>query len=673
MAQQAPATRPKPSRPVRPVADLFTFLFSAFSVVIAVGLVSILVVGLADPTASLTWISDFPFLYTAVFFGVLLLTLYCVVIHRKSLLGPLLYCELLRQARRGRQVWLRCSYVLLLLVVLWLGHQQWAALQQRHAESQDTPVAANEMARLAQNFTYSILVVQNLTVLLLAPLAVTGAIIEERQRGTLDFLLLSHLHDREIVLGKLAARLIALTMVVLGGLPVLALIYLLGGVSLYLIAGGFLVTAISLLHAGSASMYFGVIGRSRVGAIVNTYIFLFLTMTCCSCQPWSYLASPFGYLVELDQQLRGHAARSVQGIVGAARLSIGASLFASGDSLGILLDVTLSYAGFQAIFILSYLALAIRYLRRMHRDRRSVPGASRDASPHFVLTREFFMTPRQLQTYMVSMTYSPSETDDPLLWREWLNSRSWPYALCYFLTAIMLVIAGSSGLAFLLNIVLAPSAAAGQGYNTMASIFVMLILAGVWVGEGMRTACCLVQEREQHTLQSLLLLPSDWTRIFWTKGLAGAWWARWIVPVLALLWLVGIVSGELHPLGVLLLIIACIGHLTFIIGLGMFLSQVCRTSVQANLAMGSILLLVVAGPYFLLPVDAAALQAGLNPLHAWLLLGWSPSEYAGRNSYGWFIGQERLAAILGALIYGTAGAVLWCTSQYLFLRNPLRE
>ena len=67
-------------------------------------------------------------------------------------------------------------------------------------------------------------------ILLLTPAIVAGSIVEDRQRKVLSYLLASPLTGAEIVLGKLAARLVNLVVLVAVGLPVVSIALFLGGV-----------------------------------------------------------------------------------------------------------------------------------------------------------------------------------------------------------------------------------------------------------------------------------------------------------------------------------------------------------------------------------------------------------------------------------------------------------
>ena len=85
--------------------------------------------------------------------------------------------------------------------------------------------------------------VQLAMVLLAAPAATAGAICVDKARGTLLHAFVTDLTDREIILGKLGARLAPVLALMAYGLPVLALGSFLGGIDLAAAIGAELVTA----------------------------------------------------------------------------------------------------------------------------------------------------------------------------------------------------------------------------------------------------------------------------------------------------------------------------------------------------------------------------------------------------------------------------------------------
>src|SRR5262249_43268618 len=84
---------------------------------------------------------------------------------------------------------------------------------------------------------------------LLTPALVAGVIAEEKQRKTLHYLLASRLSSTEIVVGKLAARMLHVGVFLAIGLPVTSLLSLFGGVdplAVVLVFAGTLSTALFL-------------------------------------------------------------------------------------------------------------------------------------------------------------------------------------------------------------------------------------------------------------------------------------------------------------------------------------------------------------------------------------------------------------------------------------------
>ena len=179
--------------------------------------------------------------------------------------GPVFRREL-GSAARGR--WL---YLIRALAAGSLAFYVGASgpLREGMAEGGDWSVkqVAEMAARAFRSFESS----QFVLVLALAPLLVAGSVAEEKARGTLGLILAGRLGSLEIVADKLAARLLMVLVLVVAGLPVLALIGLLGGVDpgeLLMVYG---LTLSSAWFSASLSMLVSVHARSASGAIVGAY------------------------------------------------------------------------------------------------------------------------------------------------------------------------------------------------------------------------------------------------------------------------------------------------------------------------------------------------------------------------------------------------------------------
>ena len=149
--------------------------------------------------------------------------------------GPVFEAERVTRARRRQGYAVRSVFVgvlLLGLVLVWLGRA-----------NPGEPPTLDQLARLGQS-VYSILVVIELSaVLFVAPAATAGAICLDKSRGTLAHVFLTDLTNREIILGKLAARLLPVWGLLACALPVAAAATLLGGIDPVALVGLFVMAA----------------------------------------------------------------------------------------------------------------------------------------------------------------------------------------------------------------------------------------------------------------------------------------------------------------------------------------------------------------------------------------------------------------------------------------------
>src|SRR4051794_27182188 len=117
-----------------------------------------------------------------------------------SPLGPVFAYEWLVPSRRWQGFALRSGFVLFLLLALTVVW--WKESNGGQA------VSLQSMATLAGKAYVGVVGTALTLVLLVAPAATAGAICLDRSRGTLTHLLATDLTDSEIILGKLAARLV---------------------------------------------------------------------------------------------------------------------------------------------------------------------------------------------------------------------------------------------------------------------------------------------------------------------------------------------------------------------------------------------------------------------------------------------------------------------------------
>src|SRR5690348_15792455 len=118
--------------------------------------------------------------------------------------GPVFVYEWLTAARRWQAYALRAGFIGALLIGLCFVWNQ----MNRFRPARET-VSLADLAAYGQAIFVTIALVELTLVLLAAPAATAGAVCLDKARGTLDHILATDLSDAEIVLGKLAARLVS--------------------------------------------------------------------------------------------------------------------------------------------------------------------------------------------------------------------------------------------------------------------------------------------------------------------------------------------------------------------------------------------------------------------------------------------------------------------------------
>jgi ABC-type transport system involved in multi-copper enzyme maturation permease subunit len=481
---------------------------------------------------------------------------------RWKLFGPVFFYDLVRTTRRGRSFLLRCAYVAALLVALFLLYSRWAGGDLLG----EARVPRDQLAGFAESFFTTFLVVQLAAVFLLTPAYTGPAIAEEKERRTLEHLLASDLRDREIVLGKLASRLLALFLILLAGLPVLGLLQLMGGVDPDLVLAGFAATAVTLVSLGSLGLVNSVHVHRPHAAIFATYLqaagYLLLS-SFCGLSPGGKGPNP------LEWVGAGNAFVAYQ------RLSRAAAAGTFGPAV---LPVLRDYVLFHGAAAVTFVVLASLRLRAWNREAR--PQTEREGVVVVRVPGE--PVPLALTRQPPPL---PRVGDDPLLWKELHVERGLqlPFAMqaLLFLAAVILLVLAALALLFGLSVFLVhgrPSEFAHVWVQAVGTAVASLMVLAV----GVRASTAFSGERDRRTLDGLLTTPLD------NRTLLGGKWLGSLLSVrpawvgLGVIWLLGLLTGGLHPLSALLLAAACAAYAAFAAGVGLGFSLCSRTSLRAT-------------------------------------------------------------------------------------------
>jgi ABC-type transport system involved in multi-copper enzyme maturation permease subunit len=184
------------------------------------------------------------------------------------LLGPIFVREWLTVPRRTRHYVVRSAYLGLLWV---LGLTAWQA-----TIGWSQSATLGDTARFGLRLFHIYCLVQLILVSFFAALSAASTVAQEKDRRTFVLLLMTDLRNYEIVLGKLFGSLLQIVLLLVGMIPVLALVLLLGGVAPGQVAQAGLVLAASALAAGSLGGLVALWRDKTFQALALTVLFLVL-------------------------------------------------------------------------------------------------------------------------------------------------------------------------------------------------------------------------------------------------------------------------------------------------------------------------------------------------------------------------------------------------------------
>jgi ABC-type transport system involved in multi-copper enzyme maturation permease subunit len=567
--------------------------------------------------------------------------------------GPVFNVELVTTARRARYYAARVAYLLILLFSLWQTYE--SSVRHRRATNMLSIV---EMSRFAEQSFTTFGIVQSIAVLLLVPTLLAGSIADETQRKTLHYLLASRLTSGEIIFGKLAARSLHLCVFLALGLPVISLLSLLGGVDpVAIVVLDVCTVTTSYLIAGLAVLLSTFARRVR-DAILAVYIleaaWLAVPFAIESTQwwfskfhavvqplnEWLGLTNPLYLWYMIERTGRGRTGvSSPYGLLGAS-------------------------VSLQVLFGSLFLVLAVLRLRPAFRKSGGeVPVRNWRAWWNVRRTRR-----------------RPAVSEDPMLWKERYVGR--PGGM---LRAVVRVVGAIAllGIAYGVYYWGRPAleelwvygyawvrrGARREEFNGYLR-FVCTVLAMIWtIGVAAAAASSVTSEREEDTWISLTTTTLTGPEILGAKMLGAIWSLRALGLAMLCLWSIGVLTGAVHPFGLLAEFVLLAIFTWFATSLGTFISLRSRTTTRA-MVVTIVILLITNGGYLLccLPFepDSPIIAFGCTPYQVaagllsykdvWHIVGFET------NAGGFFAGArggEWLAAIvIGVIFYLTAAVLL---------------
>lgn len=566
------------------------------------------------------------------------------LLRRPNFLGPLFLYDLVRTARQNRHIPIRALYAAALLAMLFFHYSNFfPGVKTVSQLFKQERLSLSDLPRFADNFFSAFLTAQFTAVFLLTPAYIAGAIAEERERRTLEFLFTTGLTDREIVLGTLFARLANLVLLVLAGLPVLCLTFFLGGVDPGQVVFGFLATFMTMLSLGSLSILISVHAKKSHVAILGTYGLVVGYVIGSACVPGLNWGNPLVILVSMEGLLH-HGQLAGPGMVSAYMLFHGAVAFFC-------------------------LAMAVGQLRQVGQDvAPALPAPDPLSDQDWGRYTD--------QGPLLTLTRIPRVGELPLLWKEiHVEQRMSPLViLLNVLLCIILVLTVITGLSV-----------ANDDKNDWK------IMSGGWICLALMAipyaaAGAITREREQHTLDTLLSTPVERDDILYAKWLSCVWLTRWPWVCFAATLPLAVLAGKLHVFSYLLLLTAWFVFAAFFASLGLLCSVLSGTTLRATLLAIIAALGCCVVTWSLTYEDVRyRWQSGWpsQSLEDWATrfyaYGLPPSRALGALAFslgdleGTDLGtrQNLQVALGGVLLYALAAFLLWQLARLLFHRQTI--
>ena len=586
-----------------------------------------------------------------------------------KLFGPVLFYDMVRTARRSRYVLIRLMYACLLLLILCVMFFTTSEMMSRNGPQQrDAAVMA--AAKLAETFFMVFMLVQLGLVVLLTPAYVAGAIAEEKDRKTLEFMLATDLNNREIVLSKLLSRLANMTLFLLTGLPILSILQFMGGVDAELMLAGFAGTGLTMLGLASVSILCSTLFQKPRDAIGMTYLLiityvalgaLFKSMAASlKAEPiWDIPYSPTWDGLS-DVVNAGNPLTAVIDLVVAME---------RGTLVTTVPEVLTHFVWFHVVLTLTCIVWSITRLRAVAL-KTTAGGKTQN-----ILARW--------------QRHRPPVGEMSMMWKEihieGRMKRNW--IVVATITVLVFLTLGTGLLAIGFTLWDAWFGwHRGTWRDFSEGMNVWFRIAGTGVAclmiliVAVRASTCIAHERERDTFDALLTTPMSAETILWAKLIGCLTSMRmgwlWFGSMLAL----ALLSGGLHVLAVPIVLGFWLIYATFFTLVGMWFSMTCQTSLRATVYTVLTTLFLGGGHWVLMallcymPTVILSRGGGPGDFVEYMVkfeLGMTPPAVLGIYAYSWdnlahdfqrgddFEKHVMLFSLFGLILWGVGCLVLW--------------
>ena len=133
----------------------------------------------------------------------------------------------------------------------------------------------NNVSQLSPDDSFGLFIMLSIIqmglVLFITPGLTAGAISTEREKQTLNMLLMTTQSSLQIVVGKLTSSIAYLGLLLIAGLPLYSVVFLFGGVSPMQLVTIFIFYFVTMVAIGSIGIYFSIVLKRTITAMITTY------------------------------------------------------------------------------------------------------------------------------------------------------------------------------------------------------------------------------------------------------------------------------------------------------------------------------------------------------------------------------------------------------------------
>jgi ABC-type transport system involved in multi-copper enzyme maturation permease subunit len=182
----------------------------------------------------------------------------------------------LRGRMRGRR-----AFVILTIYLVLLGGFAWMVelIMERAYSSGFGSSAGTASASIGQGIFAALLMLETLQVAFLAPASTAGSISSEREKQTIELLVVTPISSLAMVIGKLFSALIYVWLLIAASIPLTAIVFVYGGVAPDDVLRGYIVLIVTALGFGAFGLLASsLVKRTQAAIAISVFTVLFMSI-----------------------------------------------------------------------------------------------------------------------------------------------------------------------------------------------------------------------------------------------------------------------------------------------------------------------------------------------------------------------------------------------------------